>query len=317
MISVAIATYNGARYIEKQLESILNQTLGADVVVICDDRSSDNTVEICEKFIKKHALSTWRVFVNEENLGFCLNLYGAIEKCGGDIIFLADQDDEWLPDRVRIMVQTLEEHPEISVLSARYDVIDENSKIIENSGVTYLGDPSGFDGSIEYVPAQSLIGCSYIRGFSICMRKNIVPLIRNIDLKSLLAHDWLIAMLGCVSGKTAILNTVLTHYRYHKDNVSLSAMNKENRRREKEKRILGLKESVAGHGYVSSLVKDTELKGEIDGFVLFEKRRIAFLENKNIFVWLRLGSSLKQYGRYYKDSGLRVWLGDLAYAFKK
>ena len=317
MISVAIAAYNGARYIEKQLESILNQTCRADEVIICDDRSSDNTAEICEKFIEKHNLDNWRVFVNEKNIGFCLNFYGAIEKCGGDIIFLADQDDEWLPERIKIMTQTLENHPEVSVLSARYDVIDENSETIENSGVTYLGEPSKFDGSIEYISAQSLIGCSYIRGFSICMRKSIVPLIRKIDLKSLLAHDWLIAMLGCVSGKTGILNTVLTHYRYHRDNVSLSAMNRENRRREKEKRILGLRESVAGHEYVSSLAKDTELKKEIDGFIIFENRRIAFLESKSIFAWLRLGICLRQYGRYYKDSGLRVWLGDLAYAFKK
>ncbi len=314
MISVAIATYNGEKYIEKQLASILNQTVKVDEVVICDDRSTDNTVSICKKFIEQNGLSGWSVSVNEKNVGFCLNFYGAIKKCHGDIIFLADQDDEWLKDKVAVMCGAFEKNSEISVLSARYDVIDENSDLIENSGVTYLGDC--FDGSIEYVTPESLIGCSYIRGFSVALKREILPLIKPIDLKSLMAHDWLIAMLGCVTAKTAILNTLLTHYRYHKDNVSLSAMNKENRSRLLSKRISGLKESVEGHSYVATFTAG-RLKSDIDKFIAFENRRIKFLESKNIFIWLSLAVMLGEYNRYYKGNGVRVWLGDLAYVFKK
>lgn len=317
MISVAIAAYNGEKYIEKQLESILNQTKPVDEVVICDDLSTDNTFSLCSAFIEKHRLENWRIFKNEKNVGFCLNFYGAVEKCHGDLIFLADQDDEWLPERVAVMTDTLEKNPEISVLSARYDVIDENSSLIENSGVTYLGGLNSLDGSLEYVTAESLIGCSYIRGFSICMRRGVAELISPIDLKSLLAHDWLIAMLGCVSGKTAILNKILTHYRYHLDNVSLSAMNKQNRRRELKKRIDGITESVAGHTYIASLSSDKALNKKITAFIAFEKLRISFLQTKNILTWLRLFLRLHSYNRYYKGRGLRVWLGDFIYAYKK
>ncbi len=315
MISVAIAAYNGEKYIEKQLKSILIQTKSVDEVVICDDRSTDNTVAICEDFIKRNSLKNWSVSVNEKNVGFCLNFYGAIAKCGGDVVFLADQDDEWLPEKVAVMSKTLDENPQISVLSSRYDVIDENSDVIENSGVTYLGDR--LDDSIEYITAESLVGCSYIRGFSIALRREVAEMIRPIDLKSLMAHDWLICMLGCVKSSCAVLNTSLTHYRYHKDNVSLSAMNKENRSRQLSKRILGLTESVEGHAYIEGLTDDIALKSSISKFIAFENRRIKFLKGKNAFIWLSLGLKLRQYNRYYKGNGFRVWLGDLAYVFKK
>ena len=69
LVSVAVATYNGERFILKQLESIYNQTEAADEVIICDDCSTDKTVEICKDFIKKRSLSNWRISVNEKNAG--------------------------------------------------------------------------------------------------------------------------------------------------------------------------------------------------------------------------------------------------------
>ncbi len=314
MISVAVATYNGEKYIEKQLKSILAQTLPVDQVVICDDRSTDNTVSICEKFILENNLSGWSVSVNKKNVGFCLNFYNAIEKCEGDIIFLADQDDEWHIDKTEKMISVLKSNPQIKVLSSRYDVIDENSDIIENSGITYLGNK--FDGSIEYLDADSFIGCSYIRGFSICFSSVIKPFIKNIDLKDLMAHDWLLCMIGCSMGKTAVLNQKLTDYRYHKDNVSLSAMNSEYRVRKLQKRISGLEQSVCGHKYLLSLFDDKYLLKQIEKFIVFEEKRIRFLKSKNIFLYFSLFFSLREYKRYYKGNAFRVYLGDFAYAFK-
>ena len=100
-LSVAIATYNGAEYVEEQLESIRTQSRPVDEVVICDDKSSDNTVEIVESFINKNNLGdSWRIEVNPENLGYASNFIGAARKTTGDLIFFCDQDDIWLPDRV-------------------------------------------------------------------------------------------------------------------------------------------------------------------------------------------------------------------------
>lgn len=315
MISVALATYNGEKYIEKQLISILNQDLPVDEVIICDDRSTDSTVDICNRFIKDNNLKNWQVFINEKNVGFCLNFYGAIKKCKGDYIFICDQDDEWLHSKTSETVNCLKNNTDITVLSSRYDVIDENSVIIENSGVTYLSDKN--DGTIEYLTPESFIGCSYLRGFSLCIKKEVTEYLKDIDLKDLMAHDWLLAMIGCAKGKTAIFNKKLTHYRYHKDNVSLSAMNKENRQRNLNKRILGLKQSVKGHTYVMSLFDNEKLKKQINSFIKFENKRIDFLTHKKLSTYISLFCYLKEYNRYYKGNGVRVYIGDLLYILKK
>lgn len=314
IISVAIATYNGEKFIEKQLLSILNQTEKVDEVIICDDCSTDKTVQICRDFIANNNLSNWRVIVNENNVGYCFNFYGAIKNCIGDVIFLADQDDEWHADKVEKMVNCLNEYKDITVLASRYNVIDGNSKIIENSGVTYLG--TVFDNSVEYLSVDSFIGCSYIRGFSMCFKSEIKDYLKPIDLKSMLSHDWYICILGSIIGKTAVLNTKLTDYRFHNNNVSLSDMKRKTLIGDADKRVRGLRESIEAHNYVCSIMTDLQNRNDTEQFIKFENKRLAFLINKNIFYWLFLLLNLKQYSRYYKGNGLRVWLGDLAYAYK-
>lgn len=314
MISVAVAAYNGERFIEEQLESIRNQTVRVDEVVIGDDCSTDRTVELCRNFIAEHGLVGWRVVERETNRGYCHNFYDAIADCKGDFIFLADQDDVWHQDKVEKMIACMEKHPDVKVLSSRYGVIDAQTKPIENSGVTYLGDC--YDDSLEMTTTESMIGCSYIRGFSICMRKELKEILRSIDLKSLLSHDWLISILGTIGGETGILNTVLTEYRYHGDNVTLSAMSRKTRVRKLEKRIRGLYESIEGHSYVMSLLEDADLLEKFGRFIAFEQKRLRFLETKNIFCWMSLAFQMREYDRYYKGNGIRVWLGDLSYALK-
>lgn len=311
-ISVAVAVYNGENFIEKQLNSILYQETPVQEVVISDDCSSDNTFSICQDFIQKNNLNNWKIIKNDKNLGFCFNFYNAIENCTGDIIFLADQDDEWYENKTKVMVETLEKFPEINVLSSRYDVIDQNSNILTNTGIPYLGEK--FDDTIEYLTVDSFIGCSYIRGFSMCFRKEILKNFKPLQLKSLLAHDWLFCMLGNIEGKTAVLNTKLTAYRYHTNNVSLSDMSRKTLIGDREKRLNGISESIEAHKYFSTLLSDALLQ-TVNKFVKFEEKRLKFLKTKNPFIWLNLIFYLKEYSRYYKGNGLRVYLGDFAYAY--
>ena len=311
-ISVAMATYNGEKFILKQLESIYHQQLSVDEVIIFDDCSNDNTVFICEEFIKTYNLENWKVFVNEHNVGYCLNFYKAIKKCSGDIIFLADQDDEWYPDKTEKMVSCMMKNNDILVLSSRYDLIDETSNII-SLNIPYLGEK--FDGSIDKYSIEDFIGCSCVRGFSICFRKELVKYIKDIDLNCLLSHDWLICILGTVFRTTAVLNEKLCGYRYHKNNVSLSYLNNKNLHSNKEKRLKGLYQSVEGHNYIFDIIEEGSAKREISLFIKFEKLRIKFLESKNIFYWCKLFFKLNHYKRYYKGNGLRVFLGDFLYCY--
>ena len=88
MISVAMATYNGERYLPVQLDSILNQTIQDFEIVICDDCSRDNTRKILEDYAKLD--SRIKVYLNETNLGFKKNFEKAISLCSGDYVALSD-----------------------------------------------------------------------------------------------------------------------------------------------------------------------------------------------------------------------------------
>lgn len=86
-ISVLMTTYNGERYVHKQIESIYRQTRKPDEVVICDDRSTDSTCEIIQRFIKEKSISNWNLYINKENLGWQNNFYQGTSMVEGDMIF--------------------------------------------------------------------------------------------------------------------------------------------------------------------------------------------------------------------------------------
>lgn len=100
-LSVALCTYNGARYLREQLDSIALQTRQPDEMVVCDDRSSDGSVEIVEAFAADAPFPV-RLCVNEEGLGATKNFERAMGLCEGDYIALSDQDDVWLPNKLEI-----------------------------------------------------------------------------------------------------------------------------------------------------------------------------------------------------------------------
>lgn len=98
-ISIAMATYNGAKYLQEQLDSFVAQTRLPDELVVCDDCSTDETVEILRRFAATAPFEV-RVFVNEKNLGYVQNFGRALALCTGDLIFLSDQDDVWFSEKL-------------------------------------------------------------------------------------------------------------------------------------------------------------------------------------------------------------------------
>ena len=98
-VSIAMATYNGAAFLQEQLQSFVEQSWPPDELVICDDGSSDGTVAIAETFA---AAAPFHVFIerNAQNLGYSANFSKAASMCTGEIIFLSDQDDRWFADKI-------------------------------------------------------------------------------------------------------------------------------------------------------------------------------------------------------------------------
>jgi glycosyltransferase involved in cell wall biosynthesis len=106
MISVCMAVYNGEKYLQEQIESILKQLSPEDELVLSDDASTDASIEIIER-IKDSRLILLK---NEKRLGPIYNFERALVHCRGDLIFLSDQDDLWLTGKVNACVQKLKEY---------------------------------------------------------------------------------------------------------------------------------------------------------------------------------------------------------------
>ena len=105
--SIAMATYNGQKYVKEQLDSFTNQTRQPDELIICDDASTDNTVKICKEFAKNANFDV-TIIENETNLGLAQNFGKAMSICTGDIVFLSDQDDVWFQDKIEVMIEALD-----------------------------------------------------------------------------------------------------------------------------------------------------------------------------------------------------------------
>ena len=113
--SVAMCTYNGERFLSEQLHSFAAQTVLPDELVVCDDGSTDGTLEILEDF-RRTAPFPVRIYRNEKNLGYVKNFEKAALLCGGDIIFFSDQDDIWLPEKVEKSLAVFGTEPDVGLL---------------------------------------------------------------------------------------------------------------------------------------------------------------------------------------------------------
>lgn len=124
-LSVVLCTYNGARYLEQQLASIASQTRLPDEMIICDDRSSDGTVDILKNFALGARFPV-QLYLNERNLGSTGNFEKAIGLSSGDIIFPCDQDDYWHPQKLECIEQIFLAAPGVGLVFSDAEVMDEH-----------------------------------------------------------------------------------------------------------------------------------------------------------------------------------------------
>jgi glycosyltransferase involved in cell wall biosynthesis len=121
--SVAMCTYNGERYLVEQLNSLLTQTCLPNELVICDDGSTDRTLEILENF-QKNVLFKVLIYKNEKSLRTTKNFEKAIRLCTGSYIFLCDQDDVWLPTKIEVLVKYLNQNPGVEMVFSNAKLVD-------------------------------------------------------------------------------------------------------------------------------------------------------------------------------------------------
>jgi len=131
-VSVVICTYNGERFVRKQIESILHQTVAADEIIIYDDHSTDKTFSILQEYQK---LYPQLIVIHQQgkNRGAVKNFEQAIQQCKGDIIFLSDQDDIWYPYKVQVMLDYFENNGYAALVFTDGDLVDESGNSLKRT----------------------------------------------------------------------------------------------------------------------------------------------------------------------------------------
>jgi glycosyltransferase involved in cell wall biosynthesis len=124
-LSIALASYNGERYVNEQLESIARQTRLPDELIVSDDASTDATPDIVLDFARRAPFPV-RFLQNRERLGSTRNFEAAIRACNGDIIFLCDQDDVWYPNKISLVEEHFINDPSAGAVFTDANVVDEN-----------------------------------------------------------------------------------------------------------------------------------------------------------------------------------------------
>ncbi|WP_255713445.1 glycosyltransferase family 2 protein [Dyadobacter chenwenxiniae] len=249
MISVALCTYNGAKFLSEQLKSIADQTLPVDELVVCDDRSKDNTIEIIQSFAENCAFPV-HIHVNETNLGSTKNFEKCLSLCTGDIIFLCDQDDKWRPDRVQKQADYLNAHSDKDAVFCDAMKMGDDSKPVGST----IWEEIEFDAKKQNTwksgKAHEILFTGFIvTGATLAIRKSclarLMPFPTHVPD---LIHDAWMAMVLSLEGKIDFIPETLIYYRIHAsqqvgfgnkvDKVQL----KDRLNRDRNKKLIPLKE---------------------------------------------------------------------------
>ena len=203
MVSVCMAVYNGAKFVQAQIDSILPQLMMEDELIICDDCSNDNTLDI----IRSCHSSNIKVYVNDNNLGVIKTFGKALSCAKGDFIFLCDQDDVWLDGKVSNCIEQLQTAH--LVVTDCY-IVNNNLERLQDSFFQTMGSGRGFFKNLKKNTYQ---GCCMV------FRREILTMILPFP-GSIPMHDEWIGFVAELFYKVKFVKAPLLLYRRHHHTVS-------------------------------------------------------------------------------------------------
>lgn len=224
-ISVAIAAYNGEKYIQKQIESICDQTTVPDEIVVSDDGSKDSTINIVKSLAEKYKGSIdIKLLMNNPRHGYCGNFEWAITHTMGDYVFISDQDDLWYPNKIETIMRVFELHPEAECVFHEAELIDENGDALQ--GVFNHFTHSYLE-SKDVETSYKLDRDKYLSAaVSQPLTKGMVLCITKEFLKTCIPfpkcdgfHDQWMVFCAVINDKCRYTPAVLEGYRLHGNNV--------------------------------------------------------------------------------------------------
>lgn len=206
LVSIALCTYNGEKYLAQQLDSLLAQTYSNIEIVITDDASNDNTANLLKQYALQH--SNIRFFSNEKNLGYNKNFEKTILLCKGEYIAISDQDDVWETNKIEVMMQQWPGQS-LFVYSLSGNFTDDDftgRKAAPNVVYTQIDD------------VHKLVFNSPVHGHACMFKKELMQ--RCIPFPADIFYDWWMSMHAAATGIIGCIPQTLTWHRIHSSNSS-------------------------------------------------------------------------------------------------
>lgn len=205
LVSVLMATFNGAQFLQEQVESILSQTYSPIEFIVFDDCSTDDTLRILEEYQNQGKL---RIFRNPSNLGYVRNFERAIQEAKGELIALADQDDIWAVTKLERMTKEIGE----SLL------IHSDARLIDDKGAEIAPsfEESAFKMTIPQSMTEAVLN-GFVTGCTCLFKRQLLEIALPFP-DQLYIHDKWLGVLAYSKGGLKYLKDPLTDYRQHNQN---------------------------------------------------------------------------------------------------
>ena len=215
-LSIALATFNGAKYLPRQLNSLVHQRGPVSELVVADDGSSDTTVAVLREFAATAPFPV-HIFQNSERLGYRVNFMHAAAACTGDLIAFCDQDDVWHPDNTELVARAFGD-PEVMLVFHNANLIDERGR---RNGKLFSWKTAKTYPPLSTKPWIIVPGVVQALRRSLLRFTSLHP--RSIDPycpTEPMPHDLWYPFWASVLGKIAYIPDALVEYRQHADNAS-------------------------------------------------------------------------------------------------
>ncbi|MBA2377369.1 MAG: glycosyltransferase family 2 protein [Actinomycetota bacterium] len=215
-LSVAMPIYNGAEYVGEQMESLAAQSRPPDELVVCDDNSSDDSVEIIAAFAGEAPFPVI-LHENSENLGYARNAKKAVGHCGGEVVFLCDHDDVWLPEKVGMYEEAFSARPDVGGVFSNAEVVDKDLRLTGRDLWRTANFNPGRRRRFEGFPFEVLLGGNVAYGPTLAFRRSLAEPAKPFP-PSWDADEW-ISLFVAVSSKFHVFDEPLVKYRQHASNL--------------------------------------------------------------------------------------------------
>ena len=202
LVSIALCTYNGERFLSGQLDSLLSQSYIDIEIIAVDDCSTDGTWNILQGYASKD--KRLKPYKNENNLGHTLNFEKAISLCKGEYIALCDQDDIWETDKIASLMENV---GDAMLIYHNSDFIDEQGQRIGDNSMASKHHMYDGESSLPIIVGNNIHGHAML--FAAKLKDHLSPFDKGFS------HDWAIAFAAFNSGSVKYLDKILVHYRQH------------------------------------------------------------------------------------------------------